>query len=1144
MFLAMKRVMGLRLSVLQRNPAGLIVLLLGMAIPAIVWSQATTEEAEAPSASPVTAAAVQERLKQVNASETGDAAAKQPTIDKLQKAIDVLTQVENLKASIDTYRNSITNAPVETKALQATYEEWAAKGPETIAEAAESWSETPVAELDAQLVEPTARLSDLNTRVDATRADVTSLETRPTKLATDLEGAIAAREALRAQGVVEVTSSTLVSELTPDEIVKIAELRKANLQIEALEQERVSLEARLTRARARLKALEEEKRYYEQFTEALQRHIQERRQAEAIASQKASAERLRQAANEHEVVARMALKAKNAADAVVALNKKITDLRSKDARLSDRLEELKERRSEMETQLELGGRHRLVAELLIDERQYLESETKLPEPLGSVKRDLVATQLEKNQTDIEERNLPEPKAEAQRILEGAELSPSQTELSEPLLASLTQLVSDRNESIRRLDTAYDGYSGSYEDYLNTMQEFILERRLFAAELEKNQIWAPNKEPVNLKSFVALGKDVINLVNPTRFLSGIDRAAKPFRWAVSYLMGLAAVSFILYRRRPRIQKDIETFSKKVNRISTDNIKYTFRAIFATALWTAPMPLFLFGASLALQETLGANSAWRAISSGLFSAGALFWAIAYVDKAFDPQGLAIQHFRWNRNWVKKFGERFDHIAGAASFVVAIVVAFNWKSLRVFGDELDRWSLIAGGLLTLVFLMRILRKGRQPVAEPKDSEPPEKRRNFGWVTRLLFGVAPVLFMALAVSGYLYTAYFLAERLMLSLGLFGLGVVGYELLGRWFYIRERKIALRQALEKRKALREAKHEEPGTHIEGESPGQEFDEDSVDVGALAEQTRRLCRTLVGLVFLLSLWGIWSAVFPALSGLDKYTIVGVISARDLVIGLLIGVYTVLAAKNLPGALETGILQNLPLQPGTRYAIVNLCQYAVVAIGFFSATIQLGVPWEELGWVFAAFSVGLGFGLQEIISNFICGMILLFERPIRVGDVVTVSDVTGVISRIRIRATTVTNWDQQDFIIPNKEFVTGRVLNWTYSSTVNRVVINVGIAYGSDVELARKTLFEIAAANRNLLENPAPNVTFEALGDSSLNLVLRCYLPALDNRLATINDLNTAIHSEFRRKGIEIPFPQRDIHIRTEPVRIESSQAPQG
>jgi potassium efflux system protein len=160
-----------------------------------------------------------------------------------------------------------------------------------------------------------------------------------------------------------------------------------------------------------------------------------------------------------------------------------------------------------------------------------------------------------------------------------------------------------------------------------------------------------------------------------------------------------------------------------------------------------------------------------------------------------------------------------------------------------------------------------------------------------------------------------------------------------------------------------------------------------------------------------------------------------------------------------------------------------------------------------------------------------LILLFERPVRLGDVVTIQGVTGTVTRIRMRATTITNWDRQEFVVPNKSLITDTILNWTLSASVSRIVINVGVAYGSDTERARQILLDAASDHDNVMDEPAPMATFEQFADSTLNLVLRCYVPDLDYRLRTISELHTEINRRFSEAGIEIAFPQQDIHIRS-------------
>jgi potassium efflux system protein len=144
---------------------------------------------------------------------------------------------------------------------------------------------------------------------------------------------------------------------------------------------------------------------------------------------------------------------------------------------------------------------------------------------------------------------------------------------------------------------------------------------------------------------------------------------------------------------------------------------------------------------------------------------------------------------------------------------------------------------------------------------------------------------------------------------------------------------------------------------------------------------------------------------------------------------------------------------------------------------------------------------------------------------------VDDVTGVVTRIRTRATTISNWDRKEYVIPNKEFITGRVLNWTLTDQVNRIVIEVGIAYGSDVEAAKEVLYDICKNHPKIISEPSTNITFERFADSSLILTVRTFVPDVDSRLTVIDQLHTAINDAFKEAGIEIAFPQHDLHIRS-------------
>jgi potassium efflux system protein len=175
------------------------------------------------------------------------------------------------------------------------------------------------------------------------------------------------------------------------------------------------------------------------------------------------------------------------------------------------------------------------------------------------------------------------------------------------------------------------------------------------------------------------------------------------------------------------------------------------------------------------------------------------------------------------------------------------------------------------------------------------------------------------------------------------------------------------------------------------------------------------------------------------------------------------------------------------------------------------------------------VGLGFGLQEIFANLVSGIILLFERPIRVGDTVTIGDIDGKVSRIQMRATTIVSWDQKELIVPNKSFITEKLVNWSLSDTIIRIVIPVGVAYDSDVDQVKTVLEQVLSDNPSVLKDPAPEILFLEFGDSSLNFSIRVFIQNLEKRLPVMNELHRQIKIAFDKHNINIPFPQRDINL---------------
>ena len=257
----------------------------------------------------------------------------------------------------------------------------------------------------------------------------------------------------------------------------------------------------------------------------------------------------------------------------------------------------------------------------------------------------------------------------------------------------------------------------------------------------------------------------------------------------------------------------------------------------------------------------------------------------------------------------------------------------------------------------------------------------------------------------------------------------------------------------------------------------------------------------------------------------------VSVRDLLVAIAIVLLTFVAARNLPNAFEMLFLEDLPFDRSARSASKALFSYGIVIFGAAFAMRTLSINWTNVQWLVTALTFGLAFGLQEIFANFVAGIILMFERPMRLGDLITVDDFTGFVTRIRTRATTVVNWDRKEYVIPNKDFITGRLINWTLSDAINRVEFTVGVAYGSDVAKAKKLIFEICKSHPSIVEDPPTTITFEEFADSTLNLVVRTYLNEVLSRLPVLDSLHMQINDKFKEAEIEIAFPQQDFHFKS-------------
>jgi len=256
----------------------------------------------------------------------------------------------------------------------------------------------------------------------------------------------------------------------------------------------------------------------------------------------------------------------------------------------------------------------------------------------------------------------------------------------------------------------------------------------------------------------------------------------------------------------------------------------------------------------------------------------------------------------------------------------------------------------------------------------------------------------------------------------------------------------------------------------------------------------------------------------------------VSWWDVTSGLALLVLFLSAVPKAKLLLERFVLPRATHDASVRYTIATLAGYSLAALGIYIALLQV-FDLSALGYVFAALSVGIGFGLQEIVSNFVSGLILLFERPLKVGDLVTVGGTEGWVTKISIRATTIQTRDNVSMLIPNKDFITQAVVNSDYGDPVIRMRVRVGVAYGSDTALVERLLVEAGRAHPRVLSERSTEALFLGFGESSLDFELRCWIPDGGAQPKIASDLRFAIDKAFRENGVAIPFPQRDLHLRS-------------
>jgi len=667
-------------------------------------------------------------------------------------------------------------------------------------------------------------------------------------------------------------------------------------------------------------------------------------------------------------------------------------------------------------------------------------------------------------------------------------------------------------------------NGQLEDALTEVNE-ATHRYLF---------WTSDVSPISLSWPLDIVQDLRRLISLNTF-SQLGKASIMMLTSKETLIPLFAALILVgfsISSRKHFTRFLERSSSRVGKVTQDHFWLTMRTVFWSILVASPLPVLWMTLGYGLQE------AWPyplavAIGDGVTATVPLLWVVMICATFARPNGLFVAHFGWPRNRVARAMRYYLMSIGLIVPLIMALIMFDNLNDREFSASLGRLCFILiCGALAIVTLS--LKRAGLPLYLDKEGNGDNMVNSLLW--NLMMG-APLLAILAAAVGYLATAQALLARLETSVAIWFLLLVIYHVIRRWMLIQRRRIAFDRARHRRAEMlaQRARGEEENQYPISMEGLPEVDITEVDLDTLSAQSLRLVRSILMLIALLSVIILWSEIHSAFGFLENIslwdvtsTVQGVESLEPITLGavliaILVFIITLQLVHNLPALLELAVLQHISLTPGTGYAITTITKYLLMLIGGLVGFSMIGIEWAKLQWLVAALGVGLGFGLQEIFANFISGLIILFEKPIRIGDTVTIRDLTGSITKINTRATTISDWDRKEIIVPNKAFITEQFINWSLSDSVTRVVLTVPAPTDADTEEVTQILVTAAERCSLVLDNPAPEAFLVDLQQGIQLFELRIYAAEMGHRMPLRHELHQLILAGFREHGIEMPFP---------------------
>jgi len=1089
-------------------------------------------QAEDPVATPdagtsqVSAATVEARLKEVDASAELDETTKGALNSLLTKTLGNLQAVRSNDAAADAYQLALQQAPEEAERIRVKLDKAQADDTEATIKSTE---DSPFEEIEQELLQEKANLAAVKEKLADLEDQLAKQADRPNVVRKRLVEVKAQRTELDAALNISPPAK---------ELPWLTEARRwsQQTQIAALRSEGRMLDQELLSQPVRVKLLEARR---DEAMRSVSRITTRVHKLEALANLKgkeeaeqAEAEAMAavyDAAGKHPLIQELA--AENAT-LTQTLKTMTVDLREASSGDDDVLKEAKAIESNFRVareKLQIAGMSDVLGEVLRKQRTRLPDLRKLKKLAAAYERENARIALQQIQHDEEFKRLRDVEEYVDALV--ADLPPEEVsgiradlvDIAKIRRTLLDKVISLENSYIRALNELDDAYRQQYQS-----------AQAFDAFLAEKLLWIRSAPWPSLNDLYLVPEQVGALLSPHEWFAVSEILLKSAVYSPQFLLMLTLLAYLVWKMR-RFRALIRVMGQQVGKPSRDRFAFTLKALGLTLLLAAPWSLLLYALGWELGNSQESTDFSQAVSIALlWVAPALFYVQSFSVLCI-PGGVAERHFLWPEKVLQKLRRELNFLKVTflpVAFLTVLVIYSQGGAGGALGIGLERLALMTTLVLLAIFFYRVSGVALKHLSD----SAPRVRQLYVVLTVLV----PLVLAGLALLGYFYTAGKLTTSLIATLWfVFGL-VVLHQIAVRWLLLAQRRIFLQTV---RKRMEAARQEDKPEVMDIDGISLEVEEPEIDLMALREESRKLLNTVLVIIGIIGFWIIWSELLPAFGILNEVTLwhhsvvadgvegIAPITLADLGKGILIAIAAFVAMKRLPALLEIVLLQRFKMTSGSRYTVTTLTTYFIVAVGALLFFRTIGADWSKLQWLFAALGVGIGFGLQEIVANFISGLIILFERPIRVGDVVTVGDTDGMVTRIRIRATTIKNWENQELLVPNKEFITGRLLNWSLSDQTTRIKVAVGVAYGSDVQKAMQLMDQAARENPSVLADPSPSVIFTEFGDNALSLTLRCFVGSQNDRMPTITALHEAINDKFNDAGLCISFPQRDVHLDT-------------